>query len=73
MGEKTQLEKVENYLLQNRAYALDGLTRAELQRELLLDDEEMEKLYKKKISFTVGEVAKLLIKIEKENLKKEEA
>lgn len=72
MSEKIQLEKVENYLLLNRAYALDGLTRAELQKELLLDDEEMEKLYKKKISFTVGEAARLLIKIEKENLKKEE-
>lgn len=71
MKEKKQLEKVENYLLKNRAYALDGLTRAELQKELLLDDEEMEKLVKRKKTFTIGEAATLLLKIEKENKKKE--
>ncbi len=71
MSEKIQLEKLENYLLQNRAYALDGLTRAELQKELLLDDEEMEKLVKRKKTFTIGEAATLLLKIEKKNKKKE--
>lgn len=70
MKEKKQLEKVENYLLKNRAYALDGLTRAELQKELLLDDEEMEKLVKSKKTFTIGGAATLLLKIEKE-IKKE--
>ena len=71
MSEKIQLEKLENYLLQNRAYALDGLTRAELQKELLLDDEEMEKLVKRKKTFTIGEAATFILKIEKENKKKE--
>ncbi len=72
MREKSQREKVEDYLLSNRHYALNGMTRKEVQKELLLSDEEMNSYFTKKQYFTVGEAIELLLKIEKENFKKEE-
>ena len=65
-----EIEKLERYLIaKDKSYAVYGLTRNEIKSELLLSDEDVEKYLKRKFVFSIGEVLRILEKIEDGELK----
>lgn len=68
--ELKEIEKLEDYLIaKNKSYAVSGITRNEIKRELLLSDDEVEKYLKRKFVFSIGDVLRILEKIEDGELK----
>jgi hypothetical protein len=68
--ELKEIEKLEDYLIaKNKSYAVFGITRNEIKKELLLSEEEAEKYLKRKFVFSIGDVLRILEKIEDGELK----
>lgn len=59
---KDRIEILQNYLLKNRNFALYGLSKDEVIKQLHLKDEQVQKLRKK--NYSIPEVVELLVKIE---------
>lgn len=65
-----EIERLESYLIaKNNSYPIYGLTKEEVINELLLNDDEVEKFLKRKFVFSIGEVLRILEKIEDGELK----
>jgi hypothetical protein len=64
------INRLQDYLIaKNRSYPVDGLTRNEIKSELLLSDDEAETYLKRKFIFSIGDVLRILEKIEDGELK----
>lgn len=70
--ELKEIEKLEDYLIKrNKSYAVDGISRNDIQKELLLSNDDVEKYLKRKMYYSIGEAIQLLIKIEKNKNERE--
>ena len=68
--EAKEIKQMEDYFIKkNQSYAVYGLTRNEIKTELLLSEEEAEKYLKRKFVFSIGDVLRILEKIEDGELK----
>lgn len=68
--EVKEINRLQDYLIaKNRSYPVDGLTRNEIKTELLLSDDEAEAYLKRKFIFSIGDVLRILEKIEDGELK----
>lgn len=68
--EVKEIKQLEDYFIKkNKSYAIFGLTRNEIKSELLLSDDEVEKYLKRKFVFSIGDVLRILEKIEDGELK----
>ena len=68
--EVKEINRLEDYLIKkDRAYAVYGLTRNDVKTEFLLSDDDVEKYFKKKFIFSIGDVLRILEKIEDGELK----
>ena len=68
--DNSEIKALEDYLIKkSKSYAVYGLSRSEIKAEFLLSDDDVEKYLKRKFVFSIGEVLRILEKIEDGELK----